>query len=102
MLISFILNNDYLLQPNHPEHALSHLNNDHFSPTVSEITYCQSHMHINLEQLVYDTRYHRKRSTHKKREVLGDEWVQRVKLEVSSRRQILRNASTITLWKVKY
>lgn len=59
-------------------------------------------MHINLEQLVYDTRYHCKRSTHKKREVLGDEWVQRVKLEVSSQRQILRNTSTITLWKVKY
>jgi len=40
LLISFILNNDYLLQPNYPEYALSHLNNDHFSPTLSEITYC--------------------------------------------------------------
>lgn len=39
--------------------------------------------------------------TKKEREVLGDEWAQRVKLEVSSRRQILRNTSAITLWKVK-
>lgn len=82
LLISFILNNDYLLQPNYPEHALSHLNNDHFSLTLSEITYCYSHMHINLEQLFYDISLQK---IHKKKgKILGDEWVQRVKLELSS------------------
>ena len=77
LLVSFILNNDYLLQPNHPERALSHLNNDHFPPTLSEITYCQTHMHVNLEQLVYDTRYHCKGSTGKKEEKsweMGKTW----------------------------
>lgn len=60
----------YYSQP--PEYALSHLNNDHFFPTVSEITYCQSHMHINLSTLSMTPDIIVK-DPHTKREVLGDE-----------------------------